>query len=121
MRGHQPLLHARRAGGAPESVWLHDTPPGAQLLRQRFPWPMDGKNAEVDIEPSDSPRRLDLRFVVGLCVHVHAWTPDRLKAITERAVECGAKRVLGALFRWRGDAPECIEMTDTEGVVKWRA
>lgn len=121
MRGHQSLLQARRLGAVPASVWLHDLPAGQQPIRQRFPWPVFGAHAEVDIEATDSPARLDLRFVVGLEVHIHAWSQQRLQALTDRARECGAKRVLGAVLEWRGQAPHCVEMTDTEGALTWHA
>lgn len=115
MRGQQSVIAMRRKGYAPAAVWLYDL--GSERQRQPFPWPDFGASADVDIEPTDSPSRLDLRFCVGLRVWVQSRDLARLEAITRTAVEAGAKRVLGALL----DGERCIAMTDTEGAIEWHA
>ena len=120
MRGHTQVIAMRRKGYAPSAVWLYDTPPDAPRESQRFAWPAFGQSADVSIEADENPGRLDLRFVVGLRVHVMAADEQRLQAITEQAMECGAKRVLGTLTQGSGDAAKCIALTDTEGAFEWR-
>lgn len=121
MRGHQPIIAARRQGFVPASVWLHDLPAGQRPERERFPWPTFGSAASVDIEATDSPARLDLRFLVGMQVFVMADRAERLEALESAAKAAKAKRVLGHLFADSRQGPQLVRITDTEGAMTWRA
>lgn len=99
MRGHEPLLAMRRRGLTPTSVWLVDTPPPRPLRDgTRLDWWAfrPALEAEVFIETADHPQRVDLRFVVGLPVHVQMADPVRMRAFAEAAQRAGAARVFGA-------------------------
>lgn len=98
MRGHEPLLAMRRRGMRPPSVWLTDAPQPKPLADgTRLDWWAFGKllPAEVTLEPGDHPLRTDLRFVVGMTVHLHLDDPERLRAFARACIDAGAVRVFG--------------------------
>ena len=102
MTGHEPLIAMRKAGQRPEAVFLDDfESPTARDWHEpgkRFgqAWPMDYPT--VAIAKSDNPRSLDLRFVVGLQVHISSPSEGRAKALFERAKQCGAAVVAAAVL-----------------------
>lgn len=99
MRGHEPLLALRRRGFRPDAVWLWDYPQPKPLSDgTRMDWWAfrDIGSAEVTIEPTDHPARADLRFVVGLQVHVMLPDPDRMRAFVKACKDAGAARVFGS-------------------------
>lgn len=99
MRGHERLVALRRHGIRPPSVWLTDAPPpqpladGTRLDWWAFTKPLP---PEVSIDPADSPLRADLRFVVGLTVHVMLDDSDRMAAWVQACRDAGAARVFGS-------------------------
>ena len=86
MRGHEPIIAMRRCGVVPAAVWLHDTPGRTDQPRK---WTETGLQAQVEIDADENPRRLDLRFAVGLTLWVQSTDERRLQAITEQAQLCG--------------------------------
>lgn len=120
MRGHEAMVDMRRRGFVPTAVWVHDLPLEAQRTPDRWNWPLHGQSACIDLDPTDNPARLDLRFVVGLTVWIQARDAQRLQALTDLAVACGAKRVLGSLVAGEGDRARCVAHTDTQGVLTWQ-
>lgn len=96
MRGHLPIIAMRRAGLAPTMVTLSDYPTETWSWRD---WPQDTAHAEVEIERTDSPARLDLRYLVGLTVIVDGENANRVNAISDAAERAGAARVLRVVLK----------------------
>lgn len=113
MRGHEPLLAMRRRGVRPFDVWLTDSPPprplsdGTRMDWWALPKP---QTAEVTIEPRDHPARTDLRFVVGMPVHVLIADPVRMRAFVAAAHGAGASCVFGTSHTFD---PKRCEATET--------
>jgi len=102
MRGHERLVALRRRGIRPPSVWLVDSPPPQPLADgTRLDWWAFTKPqpVEVSIDAADSPQRADLRFVVGLTVHVTIAEPQRMRAWVKACSDAGAARVFGSSHR----------------------
>lgn len=68
MRGHQPLIALRMDRKRPQGVWICHGRSDACLQWDKavdtLPYP------EIEILQTENPENLDLRFVVGLTVHV---------------------------------------------------
>lgn len=114
MRGHEPLVAMRKAGRTVPRVNLLDVPLHRDLWAW---WEYTTDYADVRIEPDDNPKRLDMRFVVGLDVWVHGRDRDRLAALYRAAKECAAKRVVAFLEDRRG---QIVRIGDSMGVLTWR-
>lgn len=119
MRGHQAVLSMRRCGVTPASVWITDTGGLTSSSHPGTGWQVDSNNAQVECEPTDNPRRLDLRFAAGLTVHLHTDSAERLQSFEETAQACGVGRLLGNLFVGSGLHRRVVRMTDTEGAFVW--
>ena len=117
MRGHEPILAMRREGAAPASIWLHDMAGYTPDTAGRMAWPLHSARADVEVLHTDSPRRLDLRFCVGLVVHVNSDSSTRLQGLIDTAVACGAQRVIGS----RINLGRVVSVTDTAGHFAWSA
>lgn len=120
MRGHEAILSMRRCGVTPASVWIDDT--GGPVTSMSHPatgWQVDTAHAQVEVLPTDNPRRLDLRFAAGLVVHLHTDCANRLQAFEETAQACGVGRLLGNLFAGQGWQRRVVRMTDTAGAFVW--
>jgi len=125
MRGHEPLLAMRRAGRVPDAVWLSLDPdpewrtwPAALGVRwKRYPDAVG--SARVEIDPSDIPARLDLRFVVGMVTWVHGSNLGRVEQLHRACAAAGAKRVLSAVVEVdaRGEH-RTTAMLDTDGIMQ---
>lgn len=91
MRRHEPLIAMRRRGMRPALVTLTDLPSTTpwEAWRETLPFP------DVEIEPSDSPELVDLRFVVGLPVLVSIDDEQRMRRLVLAAEQAGAGRVYG--------------------------
>lgn len=117
MRGHEPLLTMRRRGFVPHSVTLLTTL-GYDRWVARWPaetpqWP------EIEIAPDETPERLDLRFVVGLPVHVVGHDEVRVERVARCAAAAGAGRVIATVFDGHGPSSGVIRITDTQGALTW--
>ena len=93
MRGHQALIALRREKKRPQGVWIaHTASPDCMvwhLSADTLPYP------EIEILPTESPETLDLRFVVGLVVHVSGCHDYKIgKRLHDALVAAGAKRVV---------------------------
>lgn len=100
MTGHQPLLALRRAGCHPSSVWIADGIEPACVDWQKHPW--HGIPGEflpsVRIDEEDIVDALDLRFVVGLNVHVRGDRGERrLRRLYAAVVEAKPARAIAVL------------------------
>lgn len=114
MRGHQALIDLRREKKRPQGVWISHSPSLDCLLWHQnadtLPYP------EIEILPSESPEALDLRFVVGLIVHVSGCDDyEKAKKLHNALVAAKAARVItkvGELLidsemgEWDGYIPE---------------
>lgn len=112
MRGHEALIELRRDKKRPQGVWITQKP-SIDCMRwdkaiETLPYP------EIEILPNEIPESLDLRFVIGLTVHVAA-VPDYKKAKRLHAalLEAGAKRVVTVV----GDTIIDSEMGEWDGYV----
>jgi hypothetical protein len=111
MTGHEPLISMRQKGKRPTSVTLWDTP--------GFDWtasPDCWAHPYIAIAPEDVPERLDLRFLVGLVVHVSADDTPRLKRLVLACEDAGATQVYGFNTRTtRAQQPEILAAFCTHG------
>lgn len=94
MTGHEGLIRMRKAGKRPESVWiwLGTNPLSVAALWTDLSdfWAFP----EVDISPKDKIETLDLRFLVGLQVHIDGNdTPERLLKMHRQVTLSGAESV----------------------------
>lgn len=126
MRGHEPLIAMRRRGLRPQAVWLVDDAPEKPLhCGTRLDWWAfrDPQPAQVCIDPSDSPVRADLRFVLGLPVHVLMADQQRMRDFAEAAQRAGAASVFGAshVFNPRRQAAEETAFTAWTKEAGWLA
>jgi len=70
MKGHQELIRMRKDGAKIRNLWIyHGKDPSKQWSRwdktlQTLDYP------DVEIEQQEDPAMLDLRYVIGLTVHV---------------------------------------------------
>lgn len=121
MRGHEPILSMRRSGATPQGVWIFDQQDYTPSSHPTRGWVIDTAQATVELLPTDSPARLDLRFCVGLTVYTQGGDLNRLEALERALLKAGAARVLGALIRDTKRGHETVAMTDTKGIVVMEA
>lgn len=96
MRGHEALIALRRDKKRPQGVWIsHNRSPDClvwHLSATTLPYP------EIEILPSENPAALDLRFVVGLTVHVNGCNDyEKAKRLHDALVAAGARRVISVV------------------------
>ena len=111
MRGHEPLVAMRLRGLQPASVhlnangnslsvdWTIPACPGAPL------------HAELEVDPTETIGRLDLRCIADLTVHLNGSNPERVAALRDACIEAGARRVIACAPDWTDD---------TEGLLSWQ-
>ncbi len=108
MYGHEPIIRMRMRGIKPNVVFISDFPcavsrdwsnPGKKYGQV---WPAD--NASVCTH-GDSMSSIDMRFLVGLRVHISATTKERAKALFDKAKAAGAAMVVSTY----GDAVEFFQ------------
>ena len=92
MRGHEALITLRRQKKRPQAVWISHSPSPDCLTWHQYadtlPYP------EIEILPTESPEALDLRFVVGLPVHVSGCKDyKKAKKLHDALKTAGASRV----------------------------
>lgn len=99
MTGHEQLKKMRLMGMKPQAVWVVDYQ--TQISRDwHAPRTLTGKPMEqhqpsVSIEPTDKINSLDMRFLVGLVVHVSSSEEKRAKALFKQCKAAGASIVIG--------------------------
>jgi hypothetical protein len=94
MKGHENLIKMRLAGKKPNAIWVY--------LRDYPNWQFNWEFAcpdkpEVFISPKDNLRLLDLRFAVGLTVHIIGNDEARTRDVLSALVAANAKRVIAVL------------------------
>lgn len=118
MIGDRDVLAFRAGRGKLVDYCLHVHTDGIKVNRD---WIRVGERAEVAIEPDDYPELLDLRFAVGLRVHVEGTDPQRVDAVAAAFSQAKAARVLTTVFAKVNGRQEVVRMTDTKGVLQWQA
>lgn len=118
MRGHDALIELRMRGRA-KSVCIGTDRESAYLDAN---WPALGlPDAFVSIDPSDRLIDLDLRFLVGLPVHIDGCDEKRVEAVFEAAKAAGACRVVASVFRVNSQGEhETTRMMDSEELMTWQ-
>ena len=91
-------------------VTLSDFPTATSCWRD---WPEDSAHAEVEIDRTDAPARLDLRYLVGLTVLVYGYSAVRVHALGDAAERAGAARVLRIVLRVERMQPTTESVTDS--------
>ena len=82
MRGHDKLIALRMEGKTPKCVSLWD-------FEMDTDWARWGEQPRVCVK-GDPVIDMDLRFVVGLVVHIETHCPKRAEDILAKCVDCGA-------------------------------
>lgn len=94
MNGHQPLIAMRRAGLVPPAVFVTD---GAVEFDLDKNWTDELRGsvfAHVRIDERDIPEALDLRFAVGMQIHIDGLRgDDRAKCLHDAFVATAPKLV----------------------------
>lgn len=104
MRGHDAILQARMRGSAPAQVvfrFVGECPPVGLSF------------GEVEIDPRDTLRHADLRFVVGLPVFVWGDRADAVKAWGDACLKAGARSLVQLASQIGGDS--LVRVTDCDG------
>lgn len=118
MRGQDQLEAMRRRGFVPEQVNIATTPIAKHFADD---WPLYSPRF-AQLQAEGSPRRADLRCLIGLEVQIDGEDRGTVKAWAEAVKAAGARRVVTSLADF--SAPEewkhsIVEMTDTDGVIVW--
>jgi len=115
MRGHEPLIALRRQGLRPVMAQIEVSDIEPLCLRD---WQHNAGIPVVHIEPTDSLSSLDLRFVVGLVVHVTGESESRVKAVFRACKAAEASRVWAGITRTQivagSPVGEVLELLDSE-------
>jgi hypothetical protein len=92
MKGHENLIQMRLNGRKPKALWVYlQAQPKSDYHWDTFTSGLD--MPEVFIEPRENIRTLDLRFVVGLTVHVVGGNEERVRAIVRALEDAKAKAI----------------------------
>ena len=118
MRGSNGLIALRKAGVAPDWVWVDTDLTPAPFADETT---LDNCiGIRLQIEKSDKPNRLDLRCVVGLNCYVQGETASVVHATRDACIDAGAKRVIAAVMdrKGRGEFVSfgVSDLTDTAGI-----
>lgn len=98
MIGDTPIVRMRKGGMAPKSVWVWVGTSPASLASQWHEIPEFWAHPEVAILPADKIETLDLRFAVGLQVHIDGNdSKDRILAAHRAFSYAGASGVFTML------------------------
>lgn len=99
MIGHMPLISIRKAGKAPKAVWIWVGMGGQKWAASWADFEDTLAHPQIQIEDKDRIKTLDLRFLVGLQVHIDG-TDDRVLEAHIASLKAGAKDVFTL---WRGE------------------
>jgi hypothetical protein len=116
--GEKKVFEARSKGVALVDGCLYVQTDGTKPNRD---WCKYGERAEVAIEPGDYPDLLDLRFAIGLRVHVEGTDAQRVDQVAAAFAAAKAGRVMTTVFKHIGGRFEVARLTDTEGIATWPA
>lgn len=99
MTGAETLRAMRRAGKVPRCIWLVDGDSVRAVGWHSQTNPFDGQfHAAIGVAHTDIPEVIDLRFVVGLTVHLSAERGDaRARRLHMALVDAGARCVITSI------------------------
>lgn len=113
LRGQAQLEAMRRRGHAPDAVFIDC---GGDRLRMAEGW---ASQQRAHLAANGPVSQADLRCIVGLTVFVGGGLPCQIRAMRDACVRAKAKRVIATICEPRGEVFECVEVTDTEGLLSW--
>lgn len=85
MQGHEPLIRMRRSGRLPSKFALVDTVDRYTDFSTR--WPADSGIPHIEVLTTESPARLDLRFLVGMRVLVSGGNLELIEALSAQCAQ----------------------------------
>jgi hypothetical protein len=95
MKGHDALIAMRKEGGKPKGVWICHAVDNAKGWATWQKYKGFDAYPEVEILPTEVPELLDLRFAVGLVVHISGMNLyEKAKRLHKAFVDAKAKRVI---------------------------
>jgi hypothetical protein len=116
MNGHQELIRMRMAGGGMRSLWIYH---GKDPSKQWSNWHTTFQTLDypdVEIQQHEDPNMLDLRYVIGLTVHVAGSRNYKksvklhnalLQAKAKQVITCVDEIIIDSATReWGGYVPE---------------
>ncbi len=114
MRGHEKLIEYRRMGKSPRDVFVNDYPCNTDWYEN------PGDHATISTD-GDDVELLDLRFLVGLTVHISSPSEIRAKALFEackraKALRVGASVTQGEKRAWDQSGWAAVWHHDAKGV-----
>jgi hypothetical protein len=118
VKGHDQLIAMRRAGAAPSIVFVETD--DAMWANTRD-WHADAPDrAQLRVEASDRPARLDLRCLVGLTVWVNGSDSRRVFDVAAACEQHKAGRVIASVAGTndRGEL-DVLEIADSQGDIAW--
>lgn len=118
MRGHEAIIAMRRQRLAPEVVVVEDV--GADVNWHKY----SDATPNVEILETERVEQLDLRWSVGLNLHLSFLGENRANQVMNAFLKYKPKRVICCAFEKKFNAhglpaPELIETIDTDGVMTW--
>lgn len=119
MIGHQALINLRDAGYRPQAVFVTVCEPWWCSVFSHPEMSMSlGGFPTVEISPHEVPGRLDLRFLAGLDVHLHADDEKGMLAVLERAMIFRPKTITAyagtdQIYRYADGAMTILEVACT--------
>jgi len=116
MKGHDALIALRKQGFKPAGVWVCHAKDHSLGWASWQKFRGHDRYPEVEILPAEVPELLDLRFAMGLVVHVSGMKEyGKAKRLHKALVEAKAKRVItvcggliidSELGEWDGYVPQ---------------
>jgi hypothetical protein len=95
MRGQDALIAFRKEGGRPSGVWVSHAADPHKGWSSWNKYKGHDRYPEVEILPTEVPELLDLRFAVGLVVHVSGMSSHKkAKSLHDAFIAANAKRVI---------------------------
>lgn len=114
MRGQAQLEAMRRRGKAPAVVFIETD----SLPRWRGPETWADHDAPAQLHAT-KPDLSDLRCIVGLTVCVQGSDKARVHAMRDACIRAKAARVIASVSVPDGEWFECVEVSDTGGLLSW--
>lgn len=92
MKGHDGIIKMRMQGYKPSAIWLLDYPCSTA-------WEEFGDDPVVCVH-NDNLNTLDLRYTVGLLVHISSYSEDRAKTLFELCKQHSAMKIVACANDW---------------------
>jgi hypothetical protein len=92
MKGHQPLIHMRMYGKAPQAVFIED-----HKSLNAHDWHLYTDMPCINVE-GDELHNIDLRFCVGLIVQISSFSEVRAKTLLTIAKQSKARVITSCVL-----------------------